>query len=135
MSLVLPLAFGSLFVLGFCAVNSRRRLKELQFVLARDESDDEKIYNAYFAGSGLPREAVREVWHEVAAALRLPASRMKPTDRFGKDIGTWLITSDELDLLAQLGTRRAKRLGFRPKFELMATVDDYIRALAQMPGE
>jgi hypothetical protein len=131
--------FGLLFVaaggLAGWAGMWRMRRSELQFLRLRDELSDTVIYETFYGDSGLPMGPVSDVWHEIADVHKLPAGKLRPSDRFGTDIGRWLITSEELDTLYEFGVRRAKRLGLKPKFEAITTVDDYVRALAIIPGE
>jgi hypothetical protein len=131
--------FGVLFVvlggLGFLSADRHQRRQELRVIGARDELDDEAIYRSFYESSGLPQDSIRDVWHEIAESLRLPAGKIRPMDRFGKDVGRYLITSDDLDALHQRGRQRAKQLGLDLKFETLMTVDDYVRALAIARGE
>ena len=115
-------AFGIPFVL---------HRKELDRLKAREPLDMEQIYARYYTASGLSKSAVAELWNEVATTLRLPAEKLRPADRFGEDVGTWFIFSDDLDSLAELGQNRAKRRGIKVRFETVATVDDYVRALPE----
>jgi len=60
----------------------------------------------------------------------VPAERLRPNDRFGKDVGVYWITSDELDELAAKGRKRAKELGLTVDLEKLSTVDEYVRCFA-----
>jgi hypothetical protein len=120
---------------GFWVADWRRRKQEFSTIGSRDDLNDEAIYRTFYEGSGLPQASVVSAWHEIADSLRLPAGKIRPIDRFGKDIGKYLILSDRLDALYERGKRRAKQLGLSPKFEVLMTVDDYVRALARVPGE
>lgn len=98
---------------------------------ARDELSDDDIFARFFASSGLPRGPVLEAWHEIADTLKAPSGRLRPEDRFGKDIGVYWITSDALDVLAEKGRIRAKKLGRDVDLKALATVDEYVRAFAR----
>jgi hypothetical protein len=91
---------------------------------------DEAIYSTYYAESGLPKERVREVWNEIAFALKVPGDKIRPTDAFGKEIGSYLITSDEIDTLFEAAQKRAAVLGIAVEFSRIRTVDEYVRRLA-----
>ncbi len=121
--------------IGAWSAHRRLRRRVLEVIECRDELDDQDIYSAFYGDSGLPQSSVRDAWHEIADSLKLPAGKIRPTDRFGKDIGIYLITSPDLDTLHERGVRRAKQLGLRPDFEAVRTVDDYVRVLATIPGE
>ena len=41
----------------------------------REALTDDEIYQRFYASSGLEREAVAGLWHEVAHILRVPADR------------------------------------------------------------
>src|SRR3974377_555758 len=101
------LGFGilaSIASIVFARKNSRRTFDD------RATLSDEQICG-YFADSGLPQPLVIELWREVANALRLPAGKLRPTDRFGRELGGYWITSDELDALGQIAAARARRQG------------------------
>jgi hypothetical protein len=52
-------------------------------------------------------------------------------DRFGKDVGSYLITSDDLDALFERAQRRAQQLHIVVDFAKVTTVDALVRALAR----
>ena len=57
----------------------------------------------------------------------MPADRLRPDDRFGKEVGVYWITSDDLDALAAKGRKRANECGLTVDLEKLATVDEYVR--------
>jgi len=122
------LVIGAIVIaaIGF-AIPWNRRQVALKNLLARDALDDEAVYSRFYASTGLPKAAVLEVWHDIADTLRVPADRLRPSDRFGKDIGVYWITSDDLDALAAKGRKRAKERGLSVDLEKLATVDEYVR--------
>ncbi len=97
----------------------------------RERLDDEGVYSRYYATSGLPKDRVLELWHEVAETLRVPAGQLRPEDRFGKNVGAYWITSDDLDVLAAKGRNRAQQLGLTVDFGQLGTVDQYVRCFAR----
>jgi hypothetical protein len=125
---------AGVLVLGGWLIMPHIRRKELQLVRSRDELSDTVIYDTFYRTTGLPEASVRDAWHDIAQSLKLSAGQIRPEDRFGKDIGRWLITSDHLDMLFERGKRRAKQLGLSPQFETITTVDQYIRTFAISPG-
>lgn len=98
---------------------------------SRERLDDEGVYSRYYATSGLPKDQVLELWHEVADTLRVPAGQLRPEDRFGKNVGAYWITSDDLDVLAAKGRNRAQQLGLAVDFGQLGTVDQYVRCFAR----
>jgi hypothetical protein len=127
--------FVALFIvlllgLGPLLLHRQRRVRELRLLAGRDDLDDDEIYQEFYVTSGLNRASVREIWHEIAKDLRLPAAKIRPTDRFGLDIGRYFYLSEDLDVLAHNAARRAKRLGISVDLQHLATVDGYVRAFA-----
>jgi hypothetical protein len=98
---------------------------------AREALTDEEIYRRFYASLGLNKTEVIELWHEIAEILRVPAERMRPSDKFGKDIGTYWITSEELDILSTAAQQRAKLRGLTIDLASIKTVDDYVKRLAR----
>ena len=115
--------------LGF-AVRSVKTRRSLSVLQEREALSDDEIYQRFYASSGLDKAIVIEIWHEVAHVLRVPAERLRPTDRFGKDVGAHWITSEELDALGVLAQQRAKRQGLPIDLASIETVDDYVNKLA-----
>jgi hypothetical protein len=119
----------ALAAIGF-AVRSRKVKQSLSVLDTREALSDDEIYRRFYAASGLSKAAVIDVWHEVARVLRVPAERLQPTDRFGKDVGVHWITSEELDALGVVAQERARRQGLTVNLALIETVDDYVKCLA-----
>jgi hypothetical protein len=124
---IVALAIGGLSMLMLLS----RRRRTLAVLNDRASLDDDAIYTRYYAEAQLPKMLVLQLWHEVADTLKVPAAKLRPEDRFGKEIGTYWITSDDLDALAMKGRNRAKSLGLTIDFEKINTVDAYIRCLAK----
>jgi len=112
---------------GFRLAGARATASALQ---GREAMSDEAIYERFYAVSGIDRDVVKELWHEIALVLHVPAQHLRPTDRFGKDIGVSTITSEELDELGALAKRRVERQGLNVDLPAIETVDDYVRQLA-----
>lgn len=123
----------ALAAVGF-TIRSRKARQGLSVLEAREALSDDEIYRRFYAASGLSKAAVIEVWHEVASVLRVPAERLQPSDRFGKDIGAHWITSEELDALGVVAQERAVRQGLTVDLVSIETVDDYVKRLASRNG-
>jgi hypothetical protein len=108
-----------------------RRRRSAAALEGRESLDDEAFYGRHYAESKLPKGQVIELRREVAETLKVPAEKLRPEDRFGEQIGTYWITSDDLDVLAAKGRDRAKTLGRSVDLKKLATVDDYIRCFAK----
>lgn len=108
-----------------------RRRRALRALNGRESLGDDAIYARYYAEAQLPKALVLQLWHEVSETLKVPAAKLRPEDRFGKEVGTYWITSDDLDVLAAKGRDRAKTLGLTVDLEKLSTVDAYIRCFAK----
>jgi hypothetical protein len=108
-------------------VRRRRALAELE---ARESLDPDAFYERFYAASKLPKAEVLQLLCEVADTLNIPRTKLRPGDRFGKEIGTYWITSGQLDLLEAKGRERARALGLSVDFETLRTLDHYIRCFA-----
>ncbi|MBU65182.1 MAG: hypothetical protein CL858_06975 [Cupriavidus sp.] len=95
----------------------------------RQDLNDDALYSRFYSDSGISQAKVIELWHEVADALNVAPGQLRPEDEFGKDIGTWSITSEDLDYLGQLALKRAKVNGRSVDLQAIKSVDDYVRAL------
>jgi hypothetical protein len=73
--------FGA--VLAWSFVPHRRRLARFA---DREELPPERIYSQFFAEHNFPRELVSELWNEVAVPLRVPPGKLRPADRFDKEL-------------------------------------------------
>ncbi|WP_417069866.1 hypothetical protein [Niveibacterium terrae] len=120
---------AALVAVGF-VIRSKKARQSLSALETREALSDDEIYRRFYAASGLSKAAVIDVWHEIACVLRVPAERLQPTDRFGKDIGVHWVTSEELDALGVVAQERAKRQGLTVDLALIETVDDYVKRLA-----
>lgn len=126
------IAVGVVIAVALGMLVSRIRLHRAATGLKdREPLDDDAIYARYYADSKLPKTLVLQLWHEVADTLKVPASKLRPDDRFGKEIGAYWITSEDLDVLAAKGRERAKALGVSIDLQQLATVNDYVRCLSK----
>jgi hypothetical protein len=128
-----PRLWGGLLVLavglGVSVVSYMRKRNTARMLTARESISDAEIYRRFYFNSSFDAAQVQELWHEVANALGLPVDKLRPTDRFGSELGgKHLITTDDLDVLADVARRRAKRCGLVIDLPHMQTLDDYVRA-------
>jgi hypothetical protein len=108
-------------------VNPRnQRLKHLR---NREDVPMDAIYSRFFSEANLPKDLVLELWNEVATLLRVPPGKLRPSDRFDKELapgGVWLRLDDdaaEVNLAAQC---RLKKRGVKMDFSTIQTLRDYI---------
>ena len=118
---------------GF-AFRSAKTKKSLSVLEERAVLNYDEIYQQFYASSGVDKNSMIEVWQEIAQVLKVPAERLRPTDKFGKDIGAYWITSEALDTLGELAQQRARRLGIAIDLESILTVDDYVKKLSTRNG-
>jgi len=131
MNMTLLLA-GAAIVVGMSVLFPWLRRRRSAAVLeGRESLDDEAFYGRYYTGMNLPKTLVSELRREIAETLRVPAPKLRPEDRFGEQIGTFWITSEDLDVLSAKGRNRAKALGLVVDLQKLKTVDDYIRCFAK----
>jgi len=128
MKLYLIAAFAIAVGGGSALVRRKRHQATLQALSRRESLTDVEIYRQFYAGCNFDEAAVRSAWNEIAETLRVPADKLRQTDKFGADIGASLITSEGLDTLAELATQRAARRGKEVDISTLATVDDYVKA-------
>jgi hypothetical protein len=91
-----------------------------------------EIYELHFHRSGLPAGLVLELWHEVANVFNLPAGKLRPTDRFGEELGNYGITGEDLYELAGHAILRSRLYGGEVDLRRIKTVDCYVRAMAAL---
>jgi hypothetical protein len=109
----------------------QRKIKKANNALNNRESlTDEDIYMRFFASKGLEQSSVHELWHEIASILAVPPEKLRPTDLFGKDVGAFFITSEELDSLSQRASMRAKIQGRELNLSNIKTIGEYVEAFA-----
>ena len=99
----------------------------------RDELSAPDFYAKYYLGSGLEQETVIELLKHVADELRLPAGKLRPTDRFSKELSpgqlhAWDAGFGVLIVEVQaLARRRGVAIDKR-----VDSLDDYIRIMANI---
>src|SRR5438552_975804 len=93
----------------------------------RPPLDDNSFYEQYYSASGLRKEIVVSMRHEIETALRIPPQVLLPTDRFSTELSVvrgWEYTDDGPDELYLLNRDREKRLGVQIPLAKLQTVDD-----------
>ncbi len=97
----------------------------------------DRIYQTFFAESGLDPIDVDQSWQELATTLKLDPQRLRPTDRFDRELGPVAGTTqlDELDVLEAVLARRVRTRGLQAvDWDTLETLDDYIRATSRRFG-
>lgn len=135
MNLYLIAAFAIAVGGGAAFLRRKHRRGTLQALSRRESLTDVEIYRQFYAGGNFDEAAVRSAWNEIAETLRVPTDKLRPTDKFGADIGASFIRSEELDTLGELAAQRAARQGKEVDIAALSTVDDYVKAFATSSAE
>jgi hypothetical protein len=106
-------------------------LRRHRSIARRQPISLESIHQQYYREADVSLEVLRELWMEVSRVLKIDGGHLRPSDRFGRDVGRGLITTDELDELALIARQRAGALGVDLDPKDLATVDDYVRFFAR----
>lgn len=129
-------AGGLIIIVGLGAFIASRLLERRgteKGISQRETLDDNTVYFLFYANSGLPVSLVTELWHEIADTMGVLPGKLRPTDRFGHEIGkSFWITNEALDALAAVATKRTKEYQSSIDLQLIKTVDDYIRQFSAM---
>lgn len=105
-------------------------LEDLQ---RRESLSHQELFNAFYSDTGLDRQLVEELLDHVAAELCVPVEKLRPVDRFAVELAP--TKGNDWDsgygiLLFEL-QRLAKSKG-KVFDKPIATVDDYVRAMAEL---
>jgi len=101
----------------------------------REAIPAEELYARYYASSGLSKDVVMRLWSECARTLKIPAERLRPTDRFDAELSPsdfWSSLDDAREDLTKYAITAAKRRGAALDLETIKTLDDLIRQLAHI---
>ncbi|MCH8315235.1 MAG: hypothetical protein IIA64_04610 [Planctomycetes bacterium] len=97
----------------------------------------DRIYQTYFPESGLDQIDVQHSWQELAKTLKLDPQRLRPTDRFDRELAPVVGTTklDELHVLEAVLALRVRTRGLQAvDLETLETLEDYIRATSRRFG-
>jgi len=92
-----------------------------------------EIFARYYVNSGLDERVVVQLWNDCAAKLKVPAEKLRPTDRFAHELAAadiWSSLADPREDLADYALARAKKLGATIDLKAPKTLDDLIHQLA-----
>lgn len=85
--------------------------------------------------SGLGKDVVVRLWRECGQTLGVPAGRLRPTDRFDRELrglDKLQITEDGVSHLLKDAAITATRAGEQFDAAAVDTLDDFIRRLAEI---
>lgn len=112
-------------VIGWKFIPVQQKLKRFE---NRPDLSLDQIYGEFFVHKNLPKELVCELWNELSASLRVPAAKLRPTDRFDKELAVpkgWEFDDEILDV-QWAAERRLKRSGVQSDLSQIKTVFDYV---------
>ena len=120
---------GAVLVWRF--IPQRRRLERFA---GRDELSLDSVYSEFFAANKLPKELVLELWNEVAVPLRIPPGRLRPSDRFEKELAPvegWELDDDTIEV-HWAARCRLKKLGLDADISTIRTLADYVEFFCRL---
>jgi len=108
------------------------RKRRLRFQ-GRSDMNEEEFFSAYYKEAGIVKETVFEVLRQVADATEIPATRIRPSDRFDRELAPvkgWEF-GDGIVEISWFVKREMKKAGVHKPAQLQ-TVDDLIRYVARL---
>jgi hypothetical protein len=130
--LALAVAIGFGLAAGVWSFVASRRKRQAEFG-GREALLSEEIFARYYADSGLDMNVVVRLWNECAAKLKLPPEKLRPSDRFDRELAAsdfWASLDDPREELARYATAHAKLFGMTIDLKGTKTLDELIRQLA-----
>lgn len=125
--LAIVLAIGTAYVV----ICGRRadRARRCRFSDREDVSFD-RFYSEHYEALGFDRERVRGALNDVAQAIDVPTTKLRPTDRFDVELAAergWEFDDGIAVLASQVVKQGHKLGGDGAKHPRVLTLDDYIR--------
>jgi len=134
------LVLAGLALIGIAANIRSWRLaarKHRDVFQARPDLSLAEVFETYYMSAGLDKPVVLAVWYMCADRLRVEPGRLRPTDRFDRELAStdFLASLDDpRDDLAMFVAEYAKRHKLNVNIDAVRTVDDLIRQLAPKPS-
>jgi len=111
----------------------RQMLKRKRYRFSgRDDMTPDTFYSTFYADSGLSRDDVVWVLTHVGGLLEIPASKLRPQDRFDTELAPargWEY-DDGLGILERELLGMMRKAGLKPDISKISTLDDCIRTFA-----
>jgi hypothetical protein len=128
------LALGAGISLGAAAMSAKARRQKFA---ARPDLGLEGVYREYYAHEGIHQPTFARVWAECAETLGVPAGKLRPTDRFDRELkglDRLQVTGDAVGYIFDDAAAAAERAGLPFDGATLATLDDLVRQLVQIKG-
>jgi len=107
------------------------RLRRLS---SREDLSFDLLYEERYRALGFDPEKVRKALNDVALAIDIPASKLRPTDRFDVELAAergWGF-DDGVAVLVNHAAKKHRRADSTSSGSSVETVDDYIRTIATL---
>jgi hypothetical protein len=104
-------------------------------LLDREALTPDEIFTRYYSSGDVSRDVIVDLWVECAKKLKVPATKLRPTDRFEHELGAadfFASLDDSRDDLSRYAIDFARRRGATVRFQEIKMVDDLIRQLAEV---
>lgn len=127
--IALAIVVGAVFVWTY--VPRRQRLKRFE---KRPELSLDQIYADFFAAKNLPKDLACELWNEVSESMHLPPGKLRPTDRFDKELAAskgWEF-DDDLEEVQWAAEHRLKQRGIQADLSQIKTLADYVEFFCKL---
>jgi hypothetical protein len=101
----------------------------------REDIPMEVIYSRFFTGTQFPKDLVVELWNEVASCLRVPPGKLRPSDRFDKELavhGVWLRLDEDAQAVNLAAQYRLNRIGAKNDLTAVPTLRDYVELFCRL---
>jgi len=114
-------------------IRRHERAVKRERVAGRSDMEFAEFYRSFYAESGLPPAVVRRLLEEVAEVTDILAAKLRPPDRFDRELAP--AHGDEfgdgLAILPAHVRRRLERAGLSADLGTIRTLDDFIRCLGR----
>jgi hypothetical protein len=128
---VFILALVTVSVWLWNVIPHKEKLKRLR---NREEFTSDEIYSRFFADKNLPKGLVLGVWNEVADSLRLPKGKLRPSDRFDKELAPvkgWEYDDDIVEVI-WAAQHQIKESGATFDLSKIQTLGDYVEFFCRL---
>lgn len=102
-------------------------------LLGRDDLTEYEFYSRYYDGQGIEKVVVAEILNHIACELSLPASKLRPSDRFSIELAPQKGSAWDSGYgiliyeIKRLATKKNVRIDNK-----VETIDDCIRLLSML---
>lgn len=116
----------------YAGLNAANRWKRASLSAKREIMDMSTIYRSWYLSRGVSESDFRDIWGEIADALQIPAGLLRPSDKFGNEVGSSArFGSCDLDELSTSAIMRAERFGISVDLSRIVTIDDYVMTFVE----